>query len=178
MNRVTRVVAVAVACCVLGAFALAADGSGDAIVGLWLTAPSENGRARVEITRNADGYDGRIVWLEQPDYPPDDPGGMAGKPKVDRENPDPDLRTRPILGLEMVKGFEWSGDESWAGGTIYDPETGNTYKCKARITKDGHLKVRGYIGISLFGRTTVWTRVAQETEPAPAASEPAGRADE
>ncbi len=165
MTRLTRAGVVAVVLCVVALAAGAAEDPGDAILGLWLTAPGENGQARVEITRNGDHYDGRIVWLEQPDFPPDDPDGMAGKPKVDRENPDPDLRARPILGLEMVRGFEWAGDQSWSGGTIYDPESGKTYKCKAWFTKDGDLKVRGYVGISLFGRTTVWTRASASPSP-------------
>lgn len=139
--------------------ALADDG--DQVLGSWLTEPSENGRARVEITRDGDAFNGRIVWLEQPLYPADDEGGMAGQPKVDRENPDSALRTRPILGLAIVSGFHYDGDDLWKGGIIYDPESGKTYKCKMWLTDEGTLKVRGYVGFSLLGRTTVWVRPPQ-----------------
>ena len=97
------------------------------------------------------------MWLKEPLYPADDGGGMAGKPKVDRENPDPARRADPILGLRIVKGFAFA-DGEWQGGTIYDPNNGKTYKC--RMWFDGEtLKVRGFIGFSLLGRSTRWTRV-------------------
>lgn len=152
---------VAAALMVLGA-GTGIAGDGDLILGLWLTAPSDDGRAHVEVTKVDSKYEGKIVWLEQPVYPADDEEGMGGKEKVDRENPDPKLRTRPIIGLKMVKGFTYAGDDLWSGGTIYDPENGKTYKCKMRLTEEGVLKVRGYIGFSLIGRTTVWTRVEEE----------------
>lgn len=134
----------------------AANPGGDAIVGLWLT---EGGKARVEVVRGNDGYDGRIVWLKEPRYPADDPQHMGGQPKVDRENPDKSLHGRPIIGLPLAQDFHYAGDNRWEGGSIYDPESGKTYRCKMTLLSDGTLKVRGYVGISLFGRTTVWTRV-------------------
>ncbi len=148
---------------ILAATAAAAPpAQADAVLGLWATAPTDNGFAHVEVTRDEAGtFSGTIVWLSQPDYPPDDPGGMGGQPKVDRENPDPSLRKRPILGLPMLQGFTWAGKNEWKGGTIYDPESGKTYKAWMRLQKDGSLKVRGYIGVSLLGRTTVWTRAEQ-----------------
>ena len=88
-----------------------------------------------------------------------DPEGMGGKPKVDRQNPKEELRSRPIVGLRVVEGFEYSGGGEWKHGRIYDPESGKTYKCKMRLTDEGVLKVRGFIGFSLLGRTTEWTRV-------------------
>ncbi len=91
--------------------------------------------------------------------PPDDDGGMPGKEKVDRENPDPALRSRPVIGLRIFEGFTYDGDGRWKNGTIYDPASGKTYSCKIRLQDDGSLKVRGFIGISLLGRTEIWTRV-------------------
>jgi uncharacterized protein (DUF2147 family) len=136
----------------------------DAIVGLWRTAPTENGFARVEIVRRDDAYFGTLVWLDEETYPADDP--MAGRVKVDRENPDPALRDRTILGLEIVRGLEWAGDGRWQGGTIYDPESGKTYKSKAELADGGAaLDLRGYIGISLLGRTSRWTRVEPVEQP-------------
>jgi uncharacterized protein (DUF2147 family) len=130
----------------------------DAILGLWLTADDGNGRAKVEITKANDQYSGKIIWLERPTYPPDDDRGMAGQNRVDRENPDPDLRDRPVIGLPIVEGFTYKGDNLWANGTIYDPNNGKTYKCKMRLDDEGILRVRGFIGFSLIGRTTQWER--------------------
>ena len=131
----------------------------DAIVGTWLTAEAEDGRAHVRIVKDGDSYRGTIVWLELPTYPEDDPGGMPGEERIDRENPDPDLRDRPILGLEMLSGFVPTGSGRWGKGTIYDPANGKTYRCKAKLEGDDTLKVRGFIGVSLLGRTETWTRV-------------------
>jgi uncharacterized protein (DUF2147 family) len=143
-----------------GAPVLAADA--DDLLGRWLTPESEDGRVHVEFTKTGGKYSGAIVWLEKPTYPDDDEEGMAGQPKVDRENPDPKLRKRPIIGLAIAEGFTFDGDDLWQGGTIYDPVSGKTYKCKIRIIDDGKtIKVRGFIGFSLIGRTELWTRVEQ-----------------
>lgn len=137
-----------------------AAGDGDPLLGLWATDPdSEGGQAHVEISRLEDGYLGRLVWLEKPIYDADDEEGMGGQPRIDRENPEAELRTRPIQGLTVLEGFVRSGNK-WTDGTIYDPNNGKTYRCKMHL-KGEKLKVRGYVGVSLFGRTTVWTRVRE-----------------
>jgi uncharacterized protein (DUF2147 family) len=145
----------------LAAPALADDA--DAVLGSWLTA---DGKAKVEIVKEGDSYGGRIVWLKEPAYPADDDKGMAGQPKVDRENPDPALKTRPIIGLPLIQGFKYAGDQVWSEGHIYDPESGKLYSCKLTLMMDGSLKVRGYVGIALFGRTEIWTRPPADA-PAP-----------
>lgn len=130
----------------------------DRVVGLWLT---EERDAHVRVERVGDRYEGTIVWLEEPRFPADDDQGMAGRPKVDRENPDPALRATPIIGLRIVQGFRFR-DGEWKDGTIYDPNNGKTYKC--RMWFEGEtLRVRGFIGISLLGRSTSWTRVTVPT---------------
>ncbi len=68
------------------------------------------------------------------------------------------MRNRPLIGLEILSGFEYAGDGRWTGGTIYDPDNGKTYRCKLRFVDRDTLEVRGYIGISLIGRTEVWKR--------------------
>ena len=139
------------------AVAVASDPGADAVLGLWATEPDAvDGNAHVEVYLEDGRYHGRLVWLEKPRYNPDD--RMAGQPKVDRENPDPALRERPLEGLVMMQGFRYAGDGKWDKGTIYDPDNGKTYKCTMRLD-DGVLKVRGFIGFSLLGRTTEWTRV-------------------
>ena len=137
----------------------------DAVVGTWVTA---DGKARVEIVKQGEVYEGRIAWLKEPLYPADDQQGMAGQPKVDRNNPDKLLQSRPILGLPLIQGFKYAGDNVWSDGSIYDPDSGKLYHCKMTLMMDGSLRVRGYVGISLFGRTEVWTRPSPEA----AASQP------
>ncbi len=164
MRRWAAVVAAGLLGLVPAAFSTAQ--TADAIVGRWLTAAgTENGQAQVEVTGQGGVYSGRIVWLEKPTYPPDDEGGMGGLPRVDRNNPDPARHSAPIVGLEIVRGFRHAGGNQWRDGTIYDPDNGKTYSCKARL-EGNVLKLRGYIGISLIGRTTEWTR-AEAPPPAP-----------
>lgn len=119
----------------------------DIIIGTWLTG---SGKGKVQIYKTGVEYNGKIVWLKEPTYP-------DGKPKVDKHNSDVAKQTNPILGLNMLKGFVFH-DDKWIDGTIYDPENGKTYSCK--ITwRDGKLDVRGYMGISLIGRTDTWFKV-------------------
>lgn len=64
---------------------------------------------------------------------------------------------KPIAGLVIIENLKEDGDE-FNGGTIMDPENGKTYKCYLELMDDGKLKVRGYIGFSLLGRTQYWRR--------------------
>ena len=125
------------------------------ILGKWIT---KEGKSHIEITRCNAGLCGRVLWLKEPLYPADDEGGMAGKRKVDRNNPVPVLRNKPIIGLQFLQGFKKNKGNVWEDGTIYDPENGKTYKCKLTLVNPKQLDVRGYIGFSWVGRTTVWTR--------------------
>jgi len=150
---------------VLTAAGIARAGDGDAVVGVWATNPdAEGGQAHIEIFKDNGTYGGRIVWLEKPEYPPDDDEGMAGQTKVDRRNPDPALRDRPVLGLKMMRGFTYAGGNRWEKGTIYHPVDGKTYECEMTLDDDGTLKVRGFIAVSLLGRTEVWTPVEADDE--------------
>jgi len=129
-------------------------GDGDDILGLWRT---EEDKSTVEIYKCGDRYCGRIIDLKYKVYPDDDPLGMAGQERVDRNNAEESRRDVPLMGLQLMEGFEFKGD-MWRGGTIYDPENGKTYKCKIRITEDGSLKLRGYVGAPALGRTSIWRR--------------------
>lgn len=131
----------------------------DRILGIWNTA----GNNKIEIFKCDKKYCGKIVELKNPNYSANDKGGMAGQPKVDRDNPDPDLKSRPLLGLLMLEGFSCYGGSVWKGGRIYDPDNGKLYKCKMTLTDPNRLEVRGYIGISWIGRTEVWTRPDDST---------------
>jgi uncharacterized protein (DUF2147 family) len=128
----------------------------DEVLGTWLMDTGKH-RAHIDISREGDQYEGRISWLEEPTYPANDRRGMPGEIKVDRDNPDRALRDRPLVGLTILKGVTYDGDSRWSG-TIYAPDQGKTYKAKLHLTEEGVLKVRGYIGITLLGRTMNWTR--------------------
>jgi len=132
-----------------------ADGP-DGVLGVWVTA---DGKAHVEIVKHGDVYDGSIVWLKEPVYRPDEKKGTPGMPKTDLNNPDKSLQSRPLMGLPLIQGFKYDGDNVWTDGTIYDPDSGKLYSCKMTLMMDGSLRVRGYVGISLFGRTEIWTRL-------------------
>ncbi len=128
----------------------------DAVVGKWW---NQERTSQIEIFKHQGKYVGKIVWLKEPLYPADDSKGMGGQPKIDRENPDPTKRTQPLLGLIMVWGFIPAGDNVWEKGFIYDPRDGKTYKCKMTLKSADVLDVRGFVGVSLFGKTNTWTRV-------------------
>lgn len=121
----------------------------DKIVGTWLVG---SGKAHIQIYKYADKYAGKIAWLR-------DPLNEQGKPKVDKNNPDVSKRNNPLMGNVNMLGFKYAGDKTWKDGTIYDSENGKTYSCNIKLVDDNTLEVRGYIGISLIGRTDTWKRV-------------------
>jgi uncharacterized protein (DUF2147 family) len=71
-----------------------------------------------------------------------------------------DKKDKPALGMEVLEGVRWDGEE-YSGGTVLDPDNGKTYRCKISLMDNGgKIKIRGYIGISLLGRTQYWNRVS------------------
>ena len=86
-------------------------------------------------------------------------GEETGKPKLDKRNPDKSKRTVPTLGLVNLHGFTYDPKDKEWNGFIYDPKNGKEYDCRAELKDANTLKVRGYIGISLIGRTDTWTRL-------------------
>ncbi len=122
-------------------------------IGVWAT---EEEKSHVEIYACGDHLCGRIIWLKEP-------LNEDGTEKLDINNEDAAMQDRPIVGLEIMTGFVESGERKWKKGHIYDPENGKLYKCKMELADDGALKVRGFIGISLLGRTTTWTRVPDDS---------------
>lgn len=110
---------------------------------------NEGKSAKVQVYKGKDGkFHGKIVWLKEPD--------RDGKPKKDEKNPDAKKRNQPIIGLVILKDFKDAGDNVYSDGTIYDPKNGKTYSCKMTL-KGNKMDVRGYVGISLLGRSTTWT---------------------
>ena len=123
--------------------------NGDSILGVWKTG---QGKAHVEIFKNGNKYQGKIVWLREP------LDSATGKPRTDVNHPDKANRSRPVMDLVNLWGFIYNGT-SYENGRIYDPENGKEYKCVMTMKGPNTLDVRGYVGITLIGRTEKWTRV-------------------
>ena len=121
----------------------------DDILGVWF---NEEKTSKVQIFKASNEYYAKIVWLKEPI------STKTGKPRVDDLNPDPKQHTTPMLGLTIMKNFVFDGKNEWEDGTIYDPKNGKTYKCYMKFESPTILKIRGYIGISLLGRSTFWTK--------------------
>ncbi len=119
------------------------------VTGVW---KNGEGTAMIKIDKVNDKYQGKIVWLKEPNDPDN------GKPKIDKNNPDETKRNRAVLGLINVWGFTYE-DGEWTGGYIYDPKNGKTYDCIITMDDKSKLNVRGYImGMTMFGRTDTWVR--------------------
>lgn len=148
---VLRISGVALALMLLAVRLNAGDDPQTAIQGNWLTEPKDG---IIQITRSGDVYEGRII-------------GGNERGKLDSNNPDPAKRTLELRGQVIMHDMKYDGDSEWSGGTIYDPKSGSTYKCKLELRADGTLKVRGYIGISLLGKTQTWTRYTGDSMDLP-----------
>ena len=129
-------------------FVAQSQNKADDIIGIWLTGGKEP--AKIQVYKSGEKFYGKIIWLKNPTE--------NGKQRLDNNNPDKEKRNIPIAGLVMLKNFKFDGDDEWKGGDIYDPESGKTYSAYLYLKDMNTLKVRGYIGVSLFGRTETWTR--------------------
>ena len=125
-----------------------AQTAADKVVGVWLT---QNKEGKIEIFKSGNQYFGKIVWGK-------DLYEKDGKTlKKDVHNPNANLRNKTIQNLVILTGFNFK-DDYWQDGKIYDPQSGKTYSSEIKL-EGGKLKLTGYIGITLFGRTEVWERV-------------------
>ena len=127
----------------------------DDILGEWLTEDAGSKILIFKCGKSKDQFCGKVIWLKEPNYPAND--REAGKPRHDRENPDAAKKDRPIMGMFSVWGFRYDNGE-WADGKIYNPREGKTYSCKMTLEAPNKLKVRGFIGVSLLGKTVFWSR--------------------
>lgn len=120
----------------------------DILQGTWY---NQEKTSRIQFYKQGDKIFGKIVWLKEPN-------DKSGKPRTDVENPDAKLKNRPLMGLVFLKNFKQTDSNTWEDGEIYDPKNGKTYSCKMTLVSAKQLDVRGYIGISLIGRTTKFTK--------------------
>ncbi|MCF8277509.1 MAG: DUF2147 domain-containing protein [Flavobacteriales bacterium] len=120
----------------------------DAILGKWM---DEEHETIIEIYKKNSMFYGRIVWLKDSLDPT-----FGGKLR-DVLNDDVKLRSRKVLGIDMLEGFVWDGVDAWRKGRIYYYQTGNDYNGKIYM-EDGELKLKGYYSILFFlGRTKIWS---------------------
>jgi uncharacterized protein (DUF2147 family) len=117
------------------------------VLGRWL---SESGNGVVDLYPCAGKVCGKLVWLQRP--------VEDGKPAIDNQNPDPNLQHRPLCGMQMLGDFRQIGDNRWGDGWVYNPEDGRTYGGSMALEGGEILKLRGYVLISLLGKTETWTR--------------------
>ena len=122
------------------AFAYVHPKNADEIVGVYWSPKKD---AKIEIYKRGNHYYGKSIWV--------------ASMRKDAKNPDESLKNRDVLGIELLTGFSFN-DNSYTDGKIYDPESGKTYDCKMTLNNK-ILKVRGYIGISLFGRTETFEKI-------------------
>lgn len=146
------------------------------IEGDWLV---ESRDAVIRIRRQGNQYEGHIVWQLHDTYGPEDGPELNGKTVTDLKNPDPALRSQPLTGLRLLWGLHYdAADGEWVDGHVYNSDNGKVYQCHVRLLDANRLRLHGFIGITLLGGNTVWSRVPAGTtpggqaQPAAAASTP------
>lgn len=112
----------------------------DQILGIYWT-PKKDGK--MQVFKSGERYFGKLVW------------GKGSR--VDSKNPNPAERTKELLGMVILKNFLFK-EGKYTDGQIYDPDSGKTYDCTMWL-EEKKLKVRGFVGVSLFGRTETFDRV-------------------
>ena len=137
--------------------AFSAQSKADKVVGYYLTHNEKTGKeeSQIRIYKTQDGkYTGEIVWMDKSYY-------VEGKPIMDINNPDEKLRSKTLIGLQMLKDFTYDAKaDEWGEGSIYNPMNGKSYKSNMKL-EGNKLKLRGYIGKAWMGlgKTTTWIRV-------------------
>lgn len=117
--------------------------------GAWL---HDNKRIQIKIAPCGDELCGNIVWFKKPN-------DALGDPLADVNNQNPELRSRPLLGLTVLRGLRRTGNNTWVGGRIYNPDDGVDYQAQMSIRNDGNLDVRAYLLLPALGKTLIWTPV-------------------
>ena len=120
------------------------------IVGEWYT---EDKEAVITLFIDNDKtLSGKTTWMK-------DPVDSDGNPKLDKLNPDKELRSRKRLGLKIMHGFKYKGENTWEDGRIYKPTNGKTYGGKAILVDSNTLELEGYLlSLPFIGKSSTWTR--------------------
>lgn len=122
----------------------------DKVTGIWW---NDEKTTKIEIKKEAGKYIGTIVYMVPEKY-------VDGQAPKDKDNPDEKLRSRSLVGLQILSGLVHdSKSKEWKSGTIYDPKSGKTYDCYAWLEGDDLLKLKGFVaGIRWMGRSSEWYR--------------------
>ena len=126
--------------------------SADDITGIWW---NDIKTSKIKVDKKDGKYIGTIVYLIPEKY-------FNGVPEKDTKNPDPALRDRSILNLQILNGLQYNiADKEWAGGLIYDPKSGKTYDCFVWLEGKDTLQLKGFVaGMRWLGRKSAWTRTS------------------
>lgn len=120
-----------------------AQSNADRVIGTYITETKEG---KIEIFKESNKYYGKIIWRKDA--------------RKDTENPDEKLQNRSVIGLIFMSDFTFNGKNVWVDGTVYSIDNGNTYSGKMWLENQGKtLKMRGFLGISLLGRTATLNRL-------------------
>ena len=132
---------------ILLSLCISAQNHPDDLLGKWV---NQDAIARFEFFKTGTTYNAKIIWLSKPQ-------NINGEQKIDKNNPDKKLRNRPILGMTILTGLEFSvNDLMWIRGKIYSPEKGETVDCKIRLNNKNELAIIAFKGI--FSTTKKWKR--------------------
>lgn len=127
----------------LSSFIINAQVKGNDVLGSYMV-PSKDGA--IQIYENNGKYYGKIILNKDAS-------------KLDLNNPDKEKQSRKVLGLNILNDFTFDGNGTWANGTIYDPKNGKTYSSEITRNENGDLNIRGFIGLSILGRTEIFTKL-------------------
>lgn len=133
----------------LGIYSLAGIAQeADKIVGVWW---NEGKTSKIKVEKKDGKYIGTVVYMIPEKY-------ENGQPPKDEENPEEKLRTRSIVGLQILEGFVFDAKEKeWKDGKIYDPNSGKTYDCYGWLEGDKLLKLKGFVlGMRFIGKSSEW----------------------
>lgn len=152
-----------------GAIVVCAPASADPReVGIWYD-DTGKGAVKIEICTPTT-LCGKIYWLKEPLTD-------AGEPKIDRYNPEPSMRARPICGLPVLGDLEQLSEGGFDNGWVYDPKEGKSYSVALDLVGPDKLKVTGYKGMRFLGKSFIWTRApdnlpscSQDSTSAPSAT--------
>lgn len=128
-----------------------AQSNENAIIGIW---ESDAKDVRMEIYKQEDKYYGRYLWGKEIV----ESDGVTSKKDI--KNPDSKLRTRNVVGITSLTGLKWDG-EDYVDGKIYNAPSGDYYSCKAWL-KNGKMYLRGYMGVSLLGKTATFHHYSKQ----------------
>lgn len=124
------------------------------IAGIWW---NDKKTSKIEVKEENGKFIGTVIYINPDKY-------VNGKPETDHENPDPKLKSRSRLGLQILSGLKYvAAEKQWQNGSIYDPDNGKTYDCFAWFDSDPNvLYLKGYVaGIKWLGRSTTWTKASK-----------------